>query len=421
MKIGRKVGIPLLFISLCTIGLGYPLIATAQEGEDSCIACHRELGDEYEVHVEQWEKSIHKEVGVACAECHGGDPGTMDVDEAKSEDAGFIGKPDPKDVPGLCAKCHADSKLMRQYNIRTDQYAEYKTSVHGRKLLEEGDTRVATCTSCHGNHEIRKKNDPLSTVYHTNVPETCAKCHSDPERMKPYGIPFDQLEEYKESYHGQILYRKVKGKNPALVPNCADCHGIHGATPPGVKEVANVCGNCHPSNAQYFRKSPHFQAVQEAGIPRCVDCHGNHKIPYPTMEKFVGDAEGHCGYCHGSDSSAYALALAIKESLDEAGEAIERGREKAEEVKFSGINMEYIVSELEAAENKLIEVLPVTHSLNMDQVKGLMEESKEKTDTVMAEVEEIKEDLHKRKQALIVVIVLVLVVVGFLYLKKRSL
>jgi hypothetical protein len=217
------------------------------------------------------------------------------------------------------------------------------------------------------------------------------------------------------------LYKKIKGKNPALVPNCADCHGIHGATPPGVEEVSNVCGNCHANNAEYFKKSPHFQAVREVGIPRCVDCHGNHKIPYPTMEKFAGDEEGHCGYCHDSNSSAYALALEIKRSLDEAGAAIERGREKAEEVKFSGINMEYIDSELEGAENKLIEVLPVTHSLDIDQVKQLMEESKEKTVRVMAEVENIKADLHKRKQALIVVIVLVFTVVGLLYLKKRSL
>jgi len=421
MKVGRKLGTFFLIVGLCGMGLRFDRIAMAQEEEDSCIACHRELGDEFEAQVEQWEKSIHKEVGVVCVDCHGGDPTSMDVDVAKSEEAGFLGKPDPKDIPALCAKCHADIQKMRQYNIRTDQYAEYKTSVHGRRLLEEGDTRVATCTSCHSTHEIRMKDDPLATVYHTNVPETCGKCHADPERMKPYGIPTNQLDEYKASYHGQILYKKIKGKNPALVPSCADCHGIHGAAPPGVKEVSNVCGNCHANNAEYYRKSPHYQSVQKVGVPRCIDCHGNHRILYPDLERFVGKEEGHCGHCHDASSFAYTLALEIKQSLEDTSKELERGKKEAEAVQFSGINMEFIDSQLKAGEDKLIEVLPVTHSLNIGLVKGLMDEAKKKAAEVTAEVDKIQKDLQRRKKALLVVILGDFLLVGLLYLKKRSL
>ncbi|MFH0813905.1 MAG: cytochrome c3 family protein [Pseudomonadota bacterium] len=420
MKIGRNVKTALSSVLFCAFALTFPAKGIAQERENSCITCHKDLGDESRAQVEQWEKSIHREAGIGCADCHGGDPGSMDMDAAKSEKAGFIGKPDARGVPALCAECHSDIARMRQYNIRTDQYAEYKTSIHGRMLLEKGDTKVATCVSCHGNHEIRKKDDPLSSVYHTRVPETCGKCHSDPERMKPYNIPTDQVEEYKASYHGQILYAEIKGKNPALVPNCADCHGIHGATPPGVREVANVCGNCHFNNAQYFRESPHYQAVQDAGIPRCVDCHGNHNISYPTLEKFTGDKEGHCGYCHEPSSPAYALALEIKQLLEDSSGAIERAKKKSGEVEFSGINLEFINAEIETAQDKLIEVLPVTHSLKMDKIKRLMKEAGEHTDRVIAEVGKIQEDLKRRKRALMVVIGVDFMIVGLLYAKKRS-
>ena len=205
----KKLAILKIFLLFCWLVL--PAVSLAEEDTKiSCVICHSELSGRIVAAVDQWKKSIHKTVGVTCPDCHGGDPDSME--NAMDKKAGFRGKPKIEDIPALCASCHADVKKMRQYNIRVDQYTEYKTSIHGILLLKKGDTNVATCISCHDNHEIRKKNDPLSTVYHTNVPETCGKCHSDKEKMKPYGIPTDQLDEYKKSYHGQILYNKVKGK-----------------------------------------------------------------------------------------------------------------------------------------------------------------------------------------------------------------
>ena len=34
-------------------------------------------------------------------------------------------------------------------------------------------------------------------------------------------------------------------RNDLSAPTCNDCHGNHGAAPPGVDAIANVCGTCH--------------------------------------------------------------------------------------------------------------------------------------------------------------------------------
>ena len=237
------------------------------------IACHTEIGEDSLPPIEDWRKSVHAEAGITCESCHGGDATSMDYDLAKAPATGFIGKPTPQQIVEKCGTCHSDGQKMRQYGIRTDQFSLYKTSHHGKAVLEGGNADAATCVSCHGNHAILAPDNPKSSVSHRNVPETCAKCHSDKEKMDKAGLPHDALDEYKASYHGTLLYKE----NSALVPNCATCHGVHGATPPDV-EVAHVCGQCHANTAEYYAKGPHEEARKFNGIPRCIDCHGNHKI-----------------------------------------------------------------------------------------------------------------------------------------------
>ncbi len=76
--------------------------------------------------------------------------------DAMSKAAGFRGKIQRNQIPELCGHCHSDGAFMRKYNpsLRTDQLAQYKTSVHGKRLLQ-GDTKVAVCIDCHGVHDLR--------------------------------------------------------------------------------------------------------------------------------------------------------------------------------------------------------------------------------------------------------------------------
>src|ERR1700756_5033777 len=77
----------------------------AQEEEISCVSCHKGLGGDLAKPVELWQDSIHKKNGIACYNCHGGNPKVQDMD-AMSPEAGFVGAPKENEVPKFCGKCH---------------------------------------------------------------------------------------------------------------------------------------------------------------------------------------------------------------------------------------------------------------------------------------------------------------------------
>ncbi len=249
------------------------------QAANSCLDCHSALPDPLGVTQEKFSQDIHAQKGLTCASCHGGDATSYDPDQAMSRKAGWKGKIDRNQIPQLCGSCHSNPAYMRQYDpsLRTDQLAQYHTSVHGKRLAA-GDTKVAVCTDCHSVHDIRPPSDPRSTVNPVNVAKTCSRCHSDAAYMKAYGIPTDQYAKYITSVHHQAL--AVRGDLSA--PTCTTCHGNHGAVPPGVDKVQNVCANCHVFQAQMYEKSTHSKAFQAAYLPGCVVCHSNHGIHHPT-------------------------------------------------------------------------------------------------------------------------------------------
>ncbi len=159
---------------------------TRTKSSNTCYICHKDLGKKAAEWIEQWRISIHGESNVTCSGCHGGDPTSFNRPHEKAMDS-EVHPPGPK-YPEFCARCHSNPTWMRQFNKRTDQLSLYKTSVHGRSLLEEGDENVATCTDCHGRHEIRRHSDLGSLAHHQKIAETCASCHSDPDKMKPYDL-----------------------------------------------------------------------------------------------------------------------------------------------------------------------------------------------------------------------------------------
>jgi Cytochrome c3 len=263
--------------------------------KNSCLDCHAALSDSLEVTQEKFSQDIHAQKGLTCASCHGGDPTADDPDKAMSPKAGWKGKIERSQIPQLCGSCHSDPAFMRQFNpgLRTDQLGQYHTSVHGKRLAA-GDTKVAVCTDCHGVHDLRAPSDPRSTVNPVNVAKTCAHCHADASYMSGYSIPTDQFAKYNASVHHQALAER----GDLSAPTCPTCHGNHGAAPPGIDRVENVCSNCHVFQAQMYEESSHKKAFQAASLPGCVVCHSNHAISYPTEAKLGTGPEAVCMRCH---------------------------------------------------------------------------------------------------------------------------
>ena len=113
-----------------------------------------------------------KSRGLSCNDCHGGDPNADTKEAAKDPRKGYLGKPKTLDIPAYCGKCHSDANLMKRFNPSAARRSG-EGVLHQRArqacLKEKGETRVATCISCHSVHGIRSPSDPLSSVYPSNV------------------------------------------------------------------------------------------------------------------------------------------------------------------------------------------------------------------------------------------------------------
>lgn len=339
-------------------------MAAAQK-KDSCIECHSQMDGALSEPVQQVKSDVHGARGLSCVDCHRGDATQDDPAAAMDRKKGFIGKPKPADVPAFCGKCHSNADFMKNFNpgIRVDQEKEYLTSVHG-KLLKTGDQKVATCISCHSNHGIRAINDPLSKVYALNVAETCSRCHANGDYMKDYKIPHDQHEKYSASVHAKALYER----QDLSAPTCNDCHGNHGAAPPGLASVSNVCGQCHVRQATLFQSSPHKTVFDLMQTGECVQCHSNHGISSPSDEMLGVGEKSACTYCHGKGDSGYEAAEKMRAKIDEMAASITRSTEILNRAERAGMEVSKAKFDLNEAKDALTHSRVLVHTFSPDEV-----------------------------------------------------
>ena len=389
---------------------------TQAQPENSCIKCHGQLEGKLGESVRLFENDIHRANGLSCTECHGGDSTQDDKKAAKDPARGYIGKPTPAQIPAFCGKCHSDAALMKKYNpsLRVDQVQEYFTSVHGTRL-RNGDQNVATCVSCHGIHGIRKPDDPQSQVFALNVAETCAQCHANAEHMAPYNIPHDQYDNYKASVHAKALYEK----HDLSAPTCNDCHGNHGAAPPGVESVANVCGQCHGRQAELFRSGPHMAAFDKMRVGECIQCHSNHKIMPPT-DAMAGIGEGSaCTSCHRNDNG-FAAATRIGAGLANLQAGINNANDVLERAERAGMEVSKPKFDLREANDALTQARVLVHTASADQVGAAVDPGSKIAAKGFQSGLDAFTELNYRRKGLVVSLVFILFLASLVYLKIRQ-
>ncbi|MCP4168059.1 MAG: hypothetical protein GY759_19500 [Chloroflexi bacterium] len=377
------------------------------------MECHLTLEGEHVEITEHWQDSIHAERNVICADCHGGDPSAGTIDESMSPAAGYIGVPDEMHIPALCAGCHADVNQMRQYDLPTDQYAKYNESIHGIRLAR-GDTNAATCSDCHGRHQILRANNPASSVYPANVPELCAKCHEDSDLMAAYGIATNQFSLYRESVHGHALLDNQDFR----APNCATCHGTHGAAPPGFEEVANVCGSCHGATQDHYLSSPHASAL---GGPKCITCHGRYDVSKPGEALYLSEEPRHCGSCHAADSEPGQVAQMLYDAITAAAGAYEEAETSIESARKLGMLVTFQESQLRQSNTSLITARATQHTMDMETIAELTDKSIELSEEAKHGAEGAIAESVFRRQAMVIAIIAIALIIIALYLVKRDL
>lgn len=266
-----------------------PSRLSAQEPADpnrTCFMCHgdpenfsgREDGQRLIVTRDEFDGSVHGGFGMSCSTCHRG-----------------YAFPHPEEyAPVQCGMCHGSESR------------EYLESVHGYALAR-GNERAPTCAGCHGEHDIRRSDDPGSHTYHTRVAETCTECHGTAGLLTDQYLKLPSPgAQFARSVHGQAGDAGDVG-----AATCTDCHGVHnlkGHNDPSSRinrlNVSTTCGACHSEITDDYNRSIHGRALM-AGIgdsPNCTDCHGEHLILHPN-DPDAGTHAGHlaadlCGDCH---------------------------------------------------------------------------------------------------------------------------
>ena len=222
-----------------------------------CIDCHRRTWEEYKddpdgkhkrlrvvtEQIDNFMHSIHAQpneldqsrTNATCYDCHDG------------HNVGELGSIQRAEFrlnnPNVCGRCH---------EAELDQY---RTSDHGKAVLEEGDSEAAVCSDCHTTHEIAS---PETDQAKLAITKNCGDCHEEAQRT------------YFDSYHGQV--HRLGYTNTA---KCFDCHGSHeikGEDDPTSEIHANNrlenCRVCHDeANDNFLTFWPHGDADDRVNYP----------------------------------------------------------------------------------------------------------------------------------------------------------
>ena len=378
-------------------------VSPAAAAGNYCTLCHSDTQVELQA-------SAHQREGVACVSCHGGDPSAESVAGAHSKN--FRGAFDRKQVVDLCASCHSDSEKMRAYGIPTDQRALYATSEHGKKLMQ-GDTRVAVCTDCHGVHRVLSAKDPASPVFRQNIPNTCGRCHENASLMQGYGLSASVVAEYRQSVHANALFEK----HSPQAPDCTRCHGTHGAAPPGIGNVAKVCGQCHTRTLEAFRNSPHSEVMTAGKQSECATCHGNHRVE-PAGHRLWSTS---CGSCHGDSGPQVERGKKIQALFLQAEDETEKAKQSIEDARHIPLDVSDYEARLSDAQTYLVEARPLSHNLSVEDVEELTRRSRSIAQEVQSEIHDRVNVFRGRYIVLFIVWFYILISIAAVYRYRRIL
>ena len=405
---------------------GFFGVPKGNEISERCSACHSdsEFMKKYNSHipVDQMNllvNSVHgklsvngKERIVQCTTCHNAH-GIVSVKNSSSPVY-------PLNIPRTCAKCHSNAILMRTYNpsLPVDQLNKYRTSVHGLRNAK-GDSKTAECVNCHGSHDILSVKDVNSKVYPVNLPHTCAGCHSNTDYMKDYKIPVNQFEKFSKSVHGIALLEK----KDLSAPSCNNCHGNHGAVPPGVESISKVCGSCHVLNADLFSSSPHKKAFDENNYPECETCHGNHEIIIATNKLLGVTKEAVCSRCHNENENVkgYLVAKEMRMLIDSLDQSEKLALNLINEAEQKGMEISEAKFRLRDAHQAKLQARTMVHSFNEEKFKEIVNgKGLTTTNEVIIEARSAIDDFYFRRIGLVVSVLIIsfLAVMLFLYIKR---
>jgi predicted CXXCH cytochrome family protein len=249
-----------------------------------CEGCHTDEASQLAASIHSSSKDHH------CTSCHGSAHEIFPKNDPRSAVYAL-------NIPKTCGQCHGNGGMAEKHGLQSVA-PRYVDSIHGYALSKEGLLVAANCSSCHGSHHILSHNDPKSTTYKDNIPNTCGQCHAG------------TLANYVGGVHEAA---RLKGRKDA--PVCSDCHTAHDIRPPTDSAFRSqstpICGSCHKDKFSTYRDTFHSQLGSLGGYvetARCWDCHGAHNVlpaSDPRSPVAPQNLIATCGKCHAGANASF--------------------------------------------------------------------------------------------------------------------
>ena len=254
---------------LILAGLILVLIPQVNASENSCIDCHktltpfieeqqrfnqiriqhleRNVGCSLECHEErvrslatanyqQWSESVHALKGIACENCHGGDPKQAAKEKAHIN---IRNNTDPQspvyytNVPKTCGKCHSK------------ELTNFENSTHFKRL--EALKLAPTCTTCHAPHTFTVMNPE-------EFRQSCGNCHSVYKKVAPYDIPLKAEDMLRKVNKLKFNIEMARQDIYWAKKNGTDVSQAEAYTDNALKMLGNLAPMWHEFNLTHFEE-----------------------------------------------------------------------------------------------------------------------------------------------------------------------
>ena len=384
-------------------GPAYRGKATRSEVSQRCGDCHSDVEamNPYGLRTDQLARYktsghgkglyINKDEKVAvCIDCH-------DTHEVlKTRDP--ASPVHPLHIPDTCGRCHNDQSLMARYGLSVKVVGDYKASIHGRKLLKDGDLAMPTCATCHGNHAAQPPG-------FDNIGHVCGQCHANTQK-----------------YFEQSAHARFGDFSP-----CVACHGLdlgkraHLIEPVIVspEDVVESYGSMWEDLVARGKSDEQIDEIigrqmleddQELSVRLgnlCVRCHseeGKHRFGFEQLDQ-------------GAISKGQKLDDLIRATELEYVKAVAR----TEQVGRGILQVQDEAFNLSQARTHLISLAAIQHTLDEKQIADVAEKVLDVCRKVQSSLDQKERGLGWRYQALMPIWVFLSIFIVILWIKYKQL
>lgn len=289
----------------------------------------------------------------------------------------------PFNVPDTCAQCHSNQELMDEYDLPIEVVDEYRRSVHGDLLLNQGDSGAPTCVTCHGNHSAAPPG-------FANIGTVCGQCHLHAAKY------------FSESIHADVEEHK----------GCVQCHGG------GEDRHFHLVERITKPSGVLIQRYAHLLARVSDPTPQQIS-----EAMNTTPKKIITNALPTCTDCHDTleEDESLPKLFGLIDAITAAERRYVQTANRLDQLSTGVLLVEDQRFTFQDAKTHLIGLAPLQHTLDNEKVAAKVDELEAVCSQVNAELDALEHSLSVRRLALIPIWAFAIVFAWMLHVKFKQL